>query len=315
MLLPFWEATFAEMGLSPKRILIIRDPAEVAASQASRAAANPSFHRFAPGAASMHALWLRIMLTILGALPEGSETLLLKHADLFDKPLDSLGAVAQFLGIPVSSDRLITIASEYILPELRRAQRSDGMPDTGIAQVSGRMFEALSQLSPPTTMTGLKAHELTIVDPQLSLFNVLTVPVMETFSSATVAADADRMRTALLRRAVNLFADIAIRDASAGNSEETLHKLSEMAAGGTDDPEIFIFRQGQLCLRLGEYERALQLYSELAKQRPRFAPARVGQMQAYIKLGQPEKANKIREAADALFPKHPAFKVLPASKK
>lgn len=96
-LLPFWEAVLPRAGYDVRRILVIRDPIEVALSQMQRVARRPSMFPVIDEAEPMAALWAVTMHEVLLALTR-SNTLLLRHSDLMAAPEATLTVAAEFAG-------------------------------------------------------------------------------------------------------------------------------------------------------------------------------------------------------------------------
>lgn len=141
-LLPFWEATFAEYGIETRRVLIIRDPAEIIESQLQRYKRSPKFFYALTDASAIAAWWVVIMLGVVKTLKDDN-TFLVSHADLYDKTMDTMQACARFLDIPTDREALQRFADDFVEPGLRRS-RPIGLDKAGAwGSAAQCMFTAL----------------------------------------------------------------------------------------------------------------------------------------------------------------------------
>lgn len=119
-LAPFWERVVPQAGFSLRRIIIVRDPAEVAESQRQRVARRPHEFPVIADAEPMAALWTVTMMECLTALSDDA-TLLVGHAGLRSDPAATLAAAARFAGLSPEPEILARFAAEGVRPELHRA--------------------------------------------------------------------------------------------------------------------------------------------------------------------------------------------------
>lgn len=97
-------------------------------------------------------------------------TLLLDHSDLYDKPLETLRACADFLGLVPDYTCLDSFASQFILPAYRRVERSvqDECPVVDPwAGFARRIYESLVTRPTPRLLSLTEAR--TIAAAQIDL--------------------------------------------------------------------------------------------------------------------------------------------------
>ena len=139
-LAPFWTPIFAARPAPPRHLLIVRDPAEVALSQAARAVADPETYRGLSDPEDTSALWLRHMQTAAAAL-DRNEVLLIRHADLAADATAVYRAVLKYA--EHEGGDLSRIADLFQQRYHRaRAGVAGGGP---LAQAAGRLFRRLAE--------------------------------------------------------------------------------------------------------------------------------------------------------------------------
>lgn len=128
-LAPFWERVVPQAAFALRRILILRDPAEVGESQRQRVARRPHEFPVIADAEPMAALWAVTMAEVLVALADDA-TLLVSHAALLQHPVPVLAAAARFAGLPENPESVARFAAERVRPDLYRARVAAGaVPD------------------------------------------------------------------------------------------------------------------------------------------------------------------------------------------
>jgi hypothetical protein len=120
-LAPFWEQVVPLAGFDLRRILILRDPAEVAESQVQRVARRPHEFPVIATPEPMAALWLVGMQDLLAALSDDA-TLLVSHAQLMADPVPVLAAIAPFAGLSPDDSVIAEFARDRVKPALHRAR-------------------------------------------------------------------------------------------------------------------------------------------------------------------------------------------------
>lgn len=156
-ILPFWEAALTEAAIVRRRILLVRDPAEVATSQGIRAACAPAWHPCLQQPEPVCALWAQIMFTVLTALPDDL-TLLVRHEDLCRAPRETALAAAKFLGIEPRLDRLDAFLKAEFSAELQPSSPYSGLGPWGT--MARQMFQELADRPGPRTLTRDEARAI-----------------------------------------------------------------------------------------------------------------------------------------------------------
>lgn len=284
-LLPFWEAAFAEIGLKPHRILMLRDPREVAASQARRAAKNPSFYRYLGDPAPMYALWCVTMDTILRNLPD-DETLLVGHASLYETPAAVLEEIARFLKLPPAPQRAAAFAADFVDPQLRRSRGEEGAPDLSLAGLAVELHEALAKGGLPRRLTRQEARSIAEGFRGRDLLDALLPAAFRSLSGASAEKGRDEIRLQRLRQAMNLVTDVAVREGSA----RTLGELRDALPDTGEDRDALRLARAAIAERLGEFDEAARLYAEVAEAVPGFGPALEGRQRALAALSRKDGA-------------------------
>lgn len=157
-LAPFWERVVPQAGFALRRLLIVRDPAEVAESQMQRLKRRPgSFHSVIDAPEPMAALWAVTMHEVLAALSD-DKTLLVTHADLLAEPERTFAAATAFVTLDVAEEGIRRIARDSVDPSLYRAQVGE-VPRGPWMDVARRFFADLAPLS-GATLPRARAREI-----------------------------------------------------------------------------------------------------------------------------------------------------------
>ncbi len=302
---PFWEATFSEAGLSPRRIVLLRHPDAVAASQVARARRNPAFHRHLPAAGPVHALWLVTMHTLLSTL--GGEALILSHDDLHARPAETVARAAAFAGLSPDMAAVEAFARDFVDPALNRADREDGRDDGPFGSLAGALHDALAAPGLPRRLCPAEARDLAEGSGFATVRPVLRA-VHRSLSGAAAAARTDARRIERLRTSVELYADIATRDGAARSLAEARQRLAATARGAEGDGAVLLYHLARLVERLGDHERAAALLREALAARPDTPRIHVALVGALETLGRSEEAGAAFREGAARFPDHPFFK-------
>jgi len=143
-LLPFWERAVPHAGFALRRILIVRDPLEVAESQRQRAERRPGAFTVIDAPEPMAALWAVTMHEVLLALGD-DDTWLVRHAELVRDPLATLRACADFLGASPVPGVLESFVAERVRPELYRARApAELVGDVPWQRMARRLFASIT---------------------------------------------------------------------------------------------------------------------------------------------------------------------------
>lgn len=105
----FWKTLLASQGVSPRLLLVLRDPAEVAYSLARRDGI---------GAERAAWLWFEYLLGSLEYVDEHADSRLVDFAQLLRAPAATLRELAEWLGLPADEQVVERFASEFISPQL-----------------------------------------------------------------------------------------------------------------------------------------------------------------------------------------------------
>lgn len=157
-LAPFWERVVPEAGFELRRILILRDPREVAESQRLRVIRRPREFPVIADAEPMAALWAIIMSEVLTAITDDN-TLLVRHADLLADPKTTLAAAAAFAGAGDFDDAIAAFAAEHVLASLYRSRAKPGRMGSWMRSATS-IFDALVALGAPHRLTVAEARHV-----------------------------------------------------------------------------------------------------------------------------------------------------------
>lgn len=161
-LAPFWERVVPEAGFALRRILILRDPAEVAESQRQRVLRRPHEFPVIAEAEPMAALWAVTMIEFLKAVSDDS-TLLVGHAGLLAAPSETLAAAAAFAGLVPDKADIAKFATEGVKPELYRSRPTNadfGGKDGVWMQAAHALFADLTRAGIPRVLTMTDARSI-----------------------------------------------------------------------------------------------------------------------------------------------------------
>jgi tetratricopeptide (TPR) repeat protein len=247
------------------------------------------------------------MDTILRTLPD-DDTLLVAHADLYDRPRQLLETVAAFLGVRADADRLDAFADGFVEPGLRRAGAGQGDADLPLARVSRGLFEALSADGVPRRLPRWQARRIAEGPAGIAALRPLLPAVFASLSDASTVAARERERIRRLRRAANLLGDLATRQAPEAALIDRREEIDALAEGAGEDTDILCFRAAQIAERLGDLAAADRLFARAAEAAPHFAAAAAGRMRVLRRAGRAREAEAVRLAAAEAFPDNPAFR-------
>ncbi len=174
-LAPFWERVVPAAGFYLRRIVILRDPAEVAESQVQRVARRPQEFPVIAAAEPMAALWVVSMHEVLSALGDDN-TMVVSHADLLRNPAQVLAAIAPFAGLSPSVETVAAFALDGVKPSLYRAHVSEVSKGPWMAAAQAFVAD-FGPACGPRSLTRSEARA--IIDKQTGL-----VPLMSGLSAA-----------------------------------------------------------------------------------------------------------------------------------
>jgi hypothetical protein len=157
-LAPFWERVVAHAGFELRRILVVREPAEVAESQRIRVRRRPREFPVIADAEPMAALWTVTMSELLAAIPD-DDTLLLRYSDVLADPVATLAAAATFAGAEGCDDAVATFAAENVLPSLYRSRAGPGSIGPWMRSATS-IFDALVAPGTPRRLTVAEARRV-----------------------------------------------------------------------------------------------------------------------------------------------------------
>ena len=300
LIYPFWVATFREHGIAPKRILIVRDPAEVAESQVRRARRSRSFHRNIMAAEPMHALWCVTMLECLRAL-DGDDTLLVRHRSLYRHPAETLAAIADYLGLSPERGAIETFSRDILDRDLYRARRPAQGGSGAWARLADRFYRTFGSATPPHRLDRSSAHAIAERQTELTALLPYLGAVRETVGSATAAAVGDGRQLEDLRRALEIMGD-AVVDASDGTAaQRRVSDLVSLAGTGPDRADI-LRAAARLAEHLGLVAEAEPLFAAVIERGGASADDWAGRIRCLTGLGRMAEAHRAADRARALFP-------------
>lgn len=280
-LAPFWERVVPQAGFALRRILIIRDPAEVAESQRQRVARRP--HEFPVIAESepMTALWAVTMWECLQALSDDS-TLLVSHADLLADPTATLTAAAAFVGLPPAEAAVARFVAEGIRPDLYRARLppADPLVQEGVwMQAARALFADLMQGDLPRPLTAARARAHAAAQSRIAAL-MPGLPAVQASIARMLAVDgARRSRTEALYSLIWALAPLGAQ-ASAPSLAAAIDRATTLAETSDLAQSSFAYAHtvGRLLLFAQRREDALAWLDRI---RPQF-----GHLQAFAQLEQ-----------------------------
>ncbi|WP_206932904.1 sulfotransferase family protein [Roseococcus thiosulfatophilus] len=264
-LLPFWEATLSRMGWRVSRVLLLRDPAEVAESQARRAAANPDFHAMLRHGEGMAALWATTMRTVLASLPD-DRTLLVGTERLRARPEATLRECADFLGIAPPAGVVEGFARDFLDPSLHRA-RGGAEPGPGWPALAAALFQALRPGATPRPLPQAEARQVLRGQPQLGTLLPFLPPMARSLDDAAGALATARAEAAALHALLDTLSGTIGQGPAMPATAEALAALAPLRQERPDDPALLAL-EARLRERLGELAAAEALWRRLAALRP-----------------------------------------------
>jgi hypothetical protein len=234
-LLPFWEAVLHELGWRVSRILIVRDPSEVAASLRKRAERSPAMAGVTGDTGAASALWAVTMHTMLTSLPEdGASSLLINHAALYDRPAAVLRAAADFAGLTFDEQAVAQFLTDFLDPSLRHYVPSPAPAELGWPTVAAGLFAALCPAETPRAMTGGEASAILAGQPELRTLMLSLGATRHSIAHSRQVAAEQAARLQIFRRAIWRLRPAAIHGAG---PERIGPLLADVAALRTAAPD------------------------------------------------------------------------------
>ena len=125
-LLPFWVEVFSGAGYASENVYYIhtlRDVAEVALSQKSRAQANPDFYEIGRSLDEAAALWLSLSAQAVSACRD-LNVIYLSYAALIAEPASVLDKIAEFLDLSPDPKAVVEFCEKFVDRSLHRSAAS-----------------------------------------------------------------------------------------------------------------------------------------------------------------------------------------------
>lgn len=212
-LLPFWERVVPAAGFQLRRILILRDPAEVAESQRQRVERRLHDFPVIAGSESMAALWAVTMYEVLASVADDA-MLLVSYADIIANPGPTLASAAAFSGIEADSDRIADFASHGVKASLYRSRAGSFASAGGVWMTAARgLYDDLARSGTPriipvaeARLTVDRQHGLVPLMPGLSA-------VRESIARTRIAQVERQSQVAALEQFIWAIAPLAVRSA------------------------------------------------------------------------------------------------------
>lgn len=126
-LLPFWLSVFERCGYKRDDLYfvhMVRDPLEVALSQATRAEKNPSFYEFGRLLQEGAALWLSLTVQAL-QYSTSYKKLFVAYDQLLEEPQRQLDRLASFLGVRGCQEEIDEFVANFVDKSLHRSKPGD----------------------------------------------------------------------------------------------------------------------------------------------------------------------------------------------
>lgn len=214
-LLPFWELVIPAAGFQLRRIIILRDPAEVAESQRQRVERRLHDFPVISGSEPMTALWTVTMYEVLTALADDA-TLLVSHADIIANPEPTLAAAVAFSGIKADNKRIADFSDRGVKPGLYRSRAGASASADGVWMTAARgLFYDLVRSGTPRLLSVIEArlaadrqHSLALLMPGLSA-------VRESIARIRAAQIERQSQIVALERFIWAISPLAARSAEA----------------------------------------------------------------------------------------------------
>lgn len=214
-LLPFWERVIPDAGFQLRRLIILRDPAEVAESQRQRVERRLHDFPVIAGSEPMAALWAVTMREVLAALADDA-TLLVRHADIIANPEPTLAAAVAFAGIDAERERIADFAHRGVKAGLYRSHVVSSANADGVWMTAAlKLFADLTRPGTPRTLTVSEAQSA--VDRQQGLAALMhgLSAVRESIALMRTAQLERQSQIAALEQFIWAIAPLAARSAEA----------------------------------------------------------------------------------------------------
>ena len=268
-LLPFWERVVPQAGFDLRRILILRDPAEVAESQRQRVARRPHEFPVIATSESMGALWAVTMIEVLSALSDDA-TLVVDHAALLAEPVATLAAAADHAGLAPDAATLNRFAAEGVKPGLYRARvPSDAAPVGAWLTAARALYADLVRAGTPRPLPAAEAHGIAAAQSYLRTLKPALSAVRDSIARLSALDAEKRARIDALDAAVRALAPLAAH-APPALQAAVLTRFAALAEGSDLARTSFSFAQAQAQLLISAGRRAEAL-AWLDRIRPQFA--------------------------------------------
>ena len=280
-LAPFWERVIPQAGFALRRILILRDPVEVAESQRQRAIRRPHEFSVIATAEPMAALWAVTMTECLAALPDDA-TLLLGHADLLAAPAATLTTAARFAGLAADADRIARVLADGVKPALYRARSSLADPGTGDGvwmQAARHLFDDLLQGGLPRPLPRAAARAIAARQPRIAALQPGLAAVQASIAQMLAVDAARQSRSTAFNLMIWSLAPLGAWAPGPALSDAIDRALALADSSDLAQTSVaFVHTIGRLLLFAGRRSEAL---AWLDRARPQF-----GHMEALVQLEQ-----------------------------
>lgn len=166
-LLPFWSDVFQTLHLPFIPLLVVRDPFEVADSEAMRFTRNPQYHFPLADRDAALAHWCLTLFNLLQSLT--TDLLVVSHRDLYQDPRGTLMRCAERLKLNVKPEHLDTFVGQIFDSRLRRAHSLSGSAtESAWGRVASQLYSRLMG-SAQRFLARDDALTLLSAEPQLGL--------------------------------------------------------------------------------------------------------------------------------------------------
>jgi hypothetical protein len=267
-LLPFWNRVMERAELECRRILIIRDPAEVADSQYRRAQKAPHQHKIIADRESMAALWAVTMHSILQSLPQ-ADTLMVNHGNLCNNPKVALLACARFLGLDPEQSALEGFSHDFFDPALRRSSPSAACTGPWSAMAES-LYVALATAGNNARLNESLGRQLasaqTKLTEQIQLLPAARASISHLLTASVIETASLRERVEKLTRAIWALNDLAMPREDI-KSRPAMAVLEELAVTLETDPPVGVVA-ARMAIHGGYYESAKRILDLLLMRLP-----------------------------------------------
>ncbi len=174
----FWGPLFKAAGVTVSYIIIIRSPAECAASQVARAAREPDFYRSITTAEGMNALWCADHMLMLDHLAKQKQpSLTVMHRELMIDPDRTLNAIISHLQVKPD---LIQLGAAQAAIDRTLYRQQDRSVDGPWGMVAEEFFLALQGSDDQNKLASTLAKtELKSVLHQLRTMQAIMAPAAD----------------------------------------------------------------------------------------------------------------------------------------